>query len=71
MDGGTALVGSEAVLHRRLHALEVTGTVVFEIALAVGDLGAEIEAYLKTGIDGLFSDNPREAVPAVKAGATQ
>jgi glycerophosphoryl diester phosphodiesterase len=34
-----------------------------------GDLGAEIEAYLKTGIDGLFSDNPREAVPAVKAGA--
>ncbi|WP_428679028.1 glycerophosphodiester phosphodiesterase [Sphingopyxis sp.] len=36
-----------------------------------GDLGAEIEAYLKTGIDGLFSDNPREAVPAVNAGATQ
>ena len=34
-----------------------------------GDLGAEIGAFLKTGIDGLFSDNPREAVPAVKAGA--
>ena len=31
-----------------------------------GDLAAEIGAYLKTGIDGLFSDNPREAVPAVK-----
>ena len=31
-----------------------------------GDLGAEIEAYLKTGIDGLFSDNPREAVVAVR-----
>ena len=27
-----------------------------------GDLGAEIAAYLATGIDGLFSDNPREAV---------
>ena len=31
-----------------------------------GDLGAEIAAYLVTGIDGLFSDNPREAVVAVK-----
>lgn len=31
-----------------------------------GDLGAEIDAYLQTGIDGLFSDNPREAVAAVK-----
>lgn len=30
-----------------------------------GDLGAEIAAYLATGIDGLFSDNPREAVVAV------
>lgn len=30
-----------------------------------GDLGAEIAAYLRTGIDGLFSDNPREAVAAV------
>ncbi len=30
-----------------------------------GDLAAEIDVYLKTGIDGLFSDNPREAVPAV------
>ena len=30
-----------------------------------GDIGAEIDAYLKTGIDGLFSDNPREAVAAV------
>lgn len=30
-----------------------------------GDLGAEIDAYLKTGIDGLFSDNVREAVAAV------
>lgn len=29
-----------------------------------GDLGAEIDAYLKTGIDGLFSDNVREAVAA-------
>ena len=34
-----------------------------------GDLAAEIDMYLKTGIDGLFSDNPREAVPAVQAGA--
>ncbi|WP_188238061.1 glycerophosphodiester phosphodiesterase [Sphingopyxis sp. LK2115] len=32
-----------------------------------GDLGGEIEAYLATGIDGLFSDNVREAV-AVQAG---
>ena len=32
-----------------------------------GDLGAEIQAYLNTGIDGLFSDNPREAVAAVAA----
>ncbi len=30
-----------------------------------GDLGAEIAAYLATGIDGLFSDNPREAAVAV------
>nr|WP_242446175.1 glycerophosphodiester phosphodiesterase [Sphingopyxis lindanitolerans] len=36
-----------------------------------GDLGAEIKAYLRTGIDGLFSDNPREAVPAVKEGASR
>jgi glycerophosphoryl diester phosphodiesterase len=35
-----------------------------------GDLAAEIRAYLKTGIDGLFSDNPREAVPAIKQGET-
>ena len=34
-----------------------------------GDLAAEIDAYLKTGIDGLFSDNPREAVATVKARA--
>lgn len=34
-----------------------------------GDLAAEIDVYLKTGIDGLFSDNPREAVPAVKKGS--
>jgi glycerophosphoryl diester phosphodiesterase len=31
-----------------------------------GDLGAEIAAYLRTGIDGLFSDNPREAAGAVR-----
>jgi len=31
-----------------------------------GDLAAEIESFLKTGIDGLFSDNPREAVATVK-----
>lgn len=31
-----------------------------------GDLGAEIVAYLATGIDGLFSDNVREAVAAAK-----
>ena len=31
-----------------------------------GDLAAEIRAYLDTGIDGLFSDNPREAVAAVR-----
>lgn len=34
-----------------------------------GDLAAEIAAYLRTGIDGLFSDNPREAVAAVAARA--
>ena len=34
-----------------------------------GDLGAEIAAYLATGIDGLFSDNPREAVAAIKKGS--
>lgn len=34
---------------------------------AHGDLGAEIAAYLATGIDGLFSDNVREAVVAAKA----
>ncbi|HWW56160.1 MAG TPA: glycerophosphodiester phosphodiesterase [Sphingopyxis sp.] len=33
-----------------------------------GDLAAEITAYLQTGIDGLFSDNPREAVATVKKG---
>lgn len=32
-----------------------------------GDLASEIRAYLATGIDGFFSDNPREAVAAVKA----
>lgn len=31
-----------------------------------GDLAAEITAYLDAGVDGLFSDNPREAVAAVK-----
>lgn len=36
-----------------------------------GDLAAEIAAYLATGIDGLFSDNPREAVPAVKEGLSR
>ncbi|MBL0914430.1 MAG: glycerophosphodiester phosphodiesterase [Sphingopyxis sp.] len=34
-----------------------------------GDLAAEIDAYLATGIDGLFSDNPREAVATVRKGA--
>jgi glycerophosphoryl diester phosphodiesterase len=32
-----------------------------------GDLAGEIAAYLKTGIDGLFSDNPREAAVAASA----
>lgn len=31
-----------------------------------GDLGAEISAYLRTGIDGLFSDNSREAAAVMK-----
>nr|WP_231736259.1 MULTISPECIES: glycerophosphodiester phosphodiesterase [unclassified Sphingopyxis] len=31
-----------------------------------GDLAAEISAYLKTGIDGLFSDNSREAAAVMK-----
>ena len=31
-----------------------------------GDLAAEISAYLGTGIDGLFSDNSREAVAVMK-----
>lgn len=34
-------------------------------AAAIGDVKAEIKAYLDTGIDGIFSDNPREAVMAV------
>ncbi|WP_411340670.1 glycerophosphodiester phosphodiesterase [Sphingopyxis sp. J-6] len=36
-----------------------------------GDLAAEIETYLASGIDGLFSDNPREAVVAVKKGSVR
>ena len=36
-----------------------------------GDLAGEIGAYLKTGIDGLFSDNPREAVGTVQKGLSQ
>jgi glycerophosphoryl diester phosphodiesterase len=36
-----------------------------------GDLAGEIAAYLKTGIDGLFSDNPREAVATVRKGSAQ
>ncbi|MDO9364335.1 MAG: glycerophosphodiester phosphodiesterase [Sphingopyxis sp.] len=36
-----------------------------------GDLAAEIKAYLDTGIDGLFSDNPREAVAAVRKGKAE
>lgn len=31
-----------------------------------GDLAGEIAAYLKTGVDGLFSDNPREAAATVR-----
>lgn len=36
-----------------------------------GDLAGEITAYLATGIDGLFSDNPREAVVAVAKGVSR
>lgn len=36
-----------------------------------GDLAGEIDAYLAAGIDGLFSDNPREAVPTVKKGVSR
>lgn len=32
----------------------------------IGDLESEIVAFLATGIDGLFSDNPEQAVKAVK-----
>ncbi|MGH6694555.1 glycerophosphodiester phosphodiesterase [Sphingopyxis sp.] len=38
---------------------------------AHGDLAGEISAYLKTGIDGLFSDNPREAVATVRKESRQ
>lgn len=34
--------------------------------VAVGNVGAEIRAFLATGIDGLFSDNVAEAVAAVR-----
>ncbi len=34
-------------------------------ASAIGDVKAEMRTYLATGIDGLFSDNPREAALAV------
>ncbi len=36
-----------------------------DTASANGDMKAEIQAYLATGIDGIFSDNPREAAIAV------
>lgn len=35
------------------------------IGQVIGDVKAEIRAYLATGIDGVFSDNPREARIAV------
>ena len=38
---------------------------------AHGELDGEIDAYLKTGIDGLFSDNVREAVAAVMPPASR
>ncbi|WP_243457131.1 glycerophosphodiester phosphodiesterase [Parasphingorhabdus cellanae] len=38
---------------------------------ANGDVKAEIKAYLATGIDGLFSDNPREAALAVDQFGTE
>ena len=34
-----------------------------------GDLADEIAAYLAAGVDGLFSDNPREAVVAARKGS--
>lgn len=34
-------------------------------ASAIGDVKAEMKVYLATGIDGMFSDNPREATLAV------
>lgn len=36
-----------------------------------GDLAGEIDAYLAAGVDGLFSDNPREAVVAVAKGVSR
>ena len=36
-----------------------------------GDLAGEIEAYIAAGVDGLFSDNPREAVVVVAKGASK
>ena len=36
-----------------------------------GELAGEITAYLATGIDGLFRDNPREAVVAVAKGVSR
>lgn len=37
-----------------------------ESPVAVGNVGAEIKAFLATGIDGLFSDNVAEAVAAAR-----
>lgn len=37
-----------------------------ESPVATGNVGAEIKAFLATGIDGLFSDNVAEAVAAVR-----
>ncbi len=37
-----------------------------ESPVAVGNVGAEIKAFLATGIDGLFSDNVTEAVAALR-----
>jgi glycerophosphoryl diester phosphodiesterase len=33
---------------------------------AIGDLESEIEAFLAAGVDGLFSDNPAQAVATIK-----
>jgi glycerophosphoryl diester phosphodiesterase len=51
---------------RRENYFLPAGFKVGESPVAAGNVGAEIKAFLATGIDGLFSDNVAEAVAAAR-----